>query len=93
MSITTPKVLEYATKSLMLYLVQADINHGWERSHVNITKKGRISVVFNDGKLLPTIATVRIGDFTKYPAFVTKLLSMLKKYTGENYTEKDLNIY
>ena len=93
MTLTTPKLLEYATKALLLYSTQAHINHGWERSHVNITKHGYISVVFNDGKVLPTRATVRIGDFAKYPAFVTKLLLMLKEYTGKSYKEKDLNIY
>lgn len=93
LNLTTPKLLEYAAKALLIYSAQADIRCGWERSHVNITKRGYLTVVFNDGELLPTQATVRLGDFAKYPKFVEKLLVMLKQYTGKNYTEKDLNIY
>lgn len=93
LKLTTPKLLEYAAKALMLYAAQANLNNSWERSHVNITKRGRLTVVFNNGKILPTQATVRIGDIAKYPKFVADLLFMLKQYTGKNYTEKNLNIY
>ena len=93
MKLTTPKILEYAAKALLIYTTHVDVRIGWERSHVNITKRGRLTVVFNNGKILPTQATVRIGDIAKYPMFVAKLLSMLQEYTGKNYTEKDLNIY
>ena len=93
LNLTTPKLLEYAAKALLIYSAKADIRFGWERSHINITKRGRLTVVFNNGKFLPTQATVRIGDFAKYPVFVDKLLAMLQEYTGKTYTEKDLNIY
>ena len=93
MTLTTPKLQEYATKTLLLYSAQSNLNRCDERSHVNITKHGYISVVFNNGEALPTRATVRIGDFAKYSVFVTKLLLMLKEYTGKSYKEKDLNIY
>ena len=93
LNLTTPKLLEYAAKALLIYSAHTDVRIGLERSHVNITKRGRLTVVFNNGKFLPTQATVRIGDFAKYPVFVDKLLSMLQDYTGKEYTEKDLNIY
>lgn len=93
LNLTTPKLLEYAAKALLIYTANVNVRIGWERSHINITKRGRLTVVFNNGKFLPTQATVRIGDFVKYPVFVDKLLSMLQEYTGKTYTEKDLNIY
>ena len=93
LNLTDPKPLEYAVKALLIYANQANIHSERERSHINISKRGRLTVVFNDGKLLPTQAAVRIGDFAKYPMFVAKLLSMLQEYTGKTYTEKDLNIY
>jgi hypothetical protein len=93
LNLTTPKLLEYATKALLIYSAQVNIHRERERSHVNITKRGRLSIVFNNGTDFPTKATVRIGDFDKYPVFVINLLSMLQVYTGKEYTEKDLNIY
>lgn len=93
LNLTTPKILEYAAKALLIYASQAYITRYSERSHVNITKRGMLTVSFNSGDFKPRLASVRIGDFAKYPAFVEKLLAMLNQKTGKNYTEKDLNIY
>jgi hypothetical protein len=92
LNLTTPKLLEYAAKALML----VELENDWLRygeSHVNVTAKGTITVVFKGYRRGYESASVRIGDFPKYQAFTEKLLTKLNKVTGKNYTEKDLNIY
>ena len=92
LNLTTPKLLEYAAKALML----VELENDWLRygnSHVNVTAKGTITVVFKGFRRGYESASVRIGDFPKYQNFTQKLLAKLNKVTGKNYTEKDLNIY
>ena len=92
LNLTTPKLLEYAAKALML----VELENDWRRygnSHVNVTAKGTITVVFKGLSRGYESASVRIGDFPKYQNFTEKLLTKLNKVTGKNYTEKDLNIY
>lgn len=92
LNLTTPKLLEYAAKALIL----VELEDNWLRngnSHVNITAKGTITVVFKGSGRNYESASVRIGDFPKYQNFTEKLLTKLNKVTGKTYTEKDLNIY
>lgn len=73
-----------------------ELEGNWPRycnSHVNVTAKGTITVVFKGCGRYYESASVRIGDFPKYQIFTEKLLTKLNKVTGKNYTEKDLNIY
>lgn len=92
LKLTTPKLLEYAAKALMLVELENDrLRYG--NSHVNITAKGTITVVFKGYRTGYESSSVRIGDFPKYQDFTEKLLTKLNKVTGKNYTEKDLNIY
>lgn len=92
LNLTTPKLLEYAAKALMLVELENDWLR-YDNSHVNVTAKGTITVVFKGYRSGYESASVRIGDFPKYRDFTEKLLTKLNKVTGKNYTEKDLSIY
>lgn len=93
LNLTTPKLLEYATKALQLYIASEADKYDKGRSHINVTSKGTLSVVFKGYCRDYDAVAVRIGAFDKYPEFVEKLLAMLNRKTGKNYTEENLNIY
>lgn len=92
MNITTPKLLEYTTKAVMLASSHTD--DAYYRDHISMKLIGAGRLTFT----LPvnwstTSIWVNIGDFKKYAIFIDKLLKRLNKFTGKTYTIDDLNIY
>jgi hypothetical protein len=92
MNITTPKLLEYTAKAVLL--ASSHVSCGWEENHISMKLIGAGRLTFT----LPvnwstTSIWVNIGDFEKYTIFIDKLLKRLNKFTGKTYTINDLNIY
>lgn len=91
MKITTPKLLEYTMKAVML----ADPNpltdyvSYWKYPHMKF-EQGQLKVSFTRIGHCTGWARVMIGDYKKYPAFIDKMLTILNKYTGRTYTIEDL---
>lgn len=92
LNLTTPKLLEYAAKAVMLASTSYWAINSRDKSRATVDSKGYLTVAFTvDGTTY--FCRVRLGDFPKYSAFVERLLDKLGNLTGMNYTEKDLNIY
>lgn len=91
MNITTPKLLEYTAKAVLL--ASSSTGCGWEENHISMKLIGARRLTFT----LPinwstTSIWVNIGDFEKYATFIDKLLERLNKFTGKTYTIDHLNI-
>ena len=87
LNLTTPKLLEYAAKAVML--VNVDY---LQRGHMKL-EGNTLTVVFASSRSVTARIRVTFGDLPEYGRFVEKLLTKLNKVTGKTYTEKDLNIY
>lgn len=94
MNITTPKLLEYTTKAVMLAASYANCNCDYDLDHISmkLIGSGRLTFTIPVGWSTTSIL-VNIGDFEKYEIFIDKLLERLNKFTGKTYTINDLNIY
>lgn len=87
MNLTTPKILEYAAKTVML--VNVDY---LQRGHMKL-EGNTLTVIFASSRSVTARIRVTLGDWNAYPRFVETLLAKLNKVTGKNYTEENLNIY
>lgn len=91
MNITTPKLLEYTAKAVLL--ASSHTGYGWEENHISMKLIGSRRLTFTIPVNWSTTSIwVNIGDFEKYTIFIDKLLKRLNKFTGKNYTIDDLNI-
>lgn len=91
-TITTPKLLEYTTKAVMIAASHADCDYDLDHISMKLIGAGRLTFTVLVGWSTTSI-WVNIGDIEKYEEFVNKMLSKLNKYTGKTYTIDDLNIY
>ena len=93
-TITTPKLLEYTTKAVMLAASYADCNCDYDLNYISMKLIGSGRLTFTlPVRWSTTSIWVNIGDFEKYEKFIDKMLSRLNIYTGKTYTIDDLNIY
>ena len=94
MNITTPKLLEYTTKAILLAASYADCNCDYNQNRISmkLIGAGRLTFTLPVGWSTTSI-WVNIGDFKNYAKFIDKLLARLNKFTGKTYTIDDLNIY
>ena len=92
MNITTPKLLEYTTKTVMLASSHTDLKYDRDHISMKLIGAGRLTFTLPVNRSTTSI-WVNIGDFEKYAIFIDKLLKRLNKFTGKTYTIDDLNIY
>lgn len=92
MNITTPKLLEYTTKAVLLASSHTDSNCDRDHISMKLIGAGRLTFTIPVGWSTTSI-WVNIGDFKNYAKFIDKLLARLNKFTGKTYTIDDLNIY
>lgn len=93
MNITTPKLLEYTAKAVMLASTHAGCRWDEKNTYMRFSGCKKLTFVIPCGYCVCTTCSVQIGAFEKYKDFIDRVLARIEKCTGKKYTINDLNIY
>lgn len=91
--ITLEQLIKYTAKAVMLADPEPDVYYprcpGSKNTNMILTD-GELFISFNKSGTFSGKAKVYIKNTFDYQAYVERLLKQLNKFTGKNYTIKDL---